>query len=498
MPPSPAVLAFALGTVTLPLLPLVYLVLRALPGVQEVFSLGGDLALFLRTLGLVTAVLPTALLLALPLAFLAALTDFRPRILLALVGVLPLALPPYVLAYAWLAASGAGGLFPGLGFRLEGFWGAWWTLSVYTAPYLFLALENALSRLNPAQVEAARTLGAGAGKVFFRVILPYLAPALWAGGAVVALHVIGDFGVVSLMRYETLSYALYYAYETAYDRDRASLYALGLVMLALLVLLLDARFRRPAAPGELRGRIRIALGSYRWLAWAYLGLFVTAGLGLPLAVVLLWAVEGFGRVGLPLGAMFATLMAAMPAAGLAALLALAIGYLSVRYPRYAYLERVAYLGYAVPPTALGLALVFFALYGLPMLYQTLALLIYGYLVHFLAEALGPIRATFAAVPRGLEEAARTLGKPPAVAFVRVVWPLVRSGVFSGGLLVFLGAIKELPLTLMLAPIGYETLAVATWTYAAEGFLVEAAPFALLLTALGTGAAFLLYRYGRRG
>jgi len=495
MPPAP-LFALGLAAASLVAAPLSYLVLRALPALGEAALGGGELALFLRTLGLVAAVVPTAFLLALPLAALAAFTDFRPRGLLALVGLLPLALPPYVLAYAWLAATGPGGLFGAWLPRLEGFWGAWWVLSVYTAPYFFLALQSAFARLSPAPLEAARTLGVGLFEAFFRVVLPLLAPAVWAGALVVALHVLGDFGVVGLMRYETLSYALYYAYETAYDRAQAARYALWLLVLAAVLLGFDARLRRRQAPPEQRGQIRFPLGPLRVAAWVYLGSFFAAGLGVPLAVLLAWAGEGFGRVGFPLEALGRTLLAAAPAAALAAGLAAGLVYLAVRFPRYALFERVAFLGYAVPPTALGLALVFLALYGIPALYQTLALLVYGYLVHFLAEAMGPVRAALGLVPRGLEEAARTLGESAFGAFRRVVWPLFRGGVLSGGLLVFLGAMKELPLTLMLAPIGYETLAVATWTYAAEGFLVEAAPFALVLSGLGGAAA--LFLYGTRG
>jgi len=171
-------------------------------------------------------------------------------------------------------------------------------------------------------------------------------------------------------------------------------------------------------------------------------------------------------------------------------MALPIAYLAVRHPSPAsrVLERLAYLGYAVPPLAFALAWVFFSLKSLPFLYGSLPLLVLVLSFHFLAESLGPIRGALHQVPRRLEEAARTLGETPTGAFFRVTFPLLWRGAAAGGALAFIGAVKELPITLLLAPMGYSTLATRVFGYTQEAMFAEAAPFALLIVLLS--AAFV--------
>jgi iron(III) transport system permease protein len=144
------------------------------------------------------------------------------------------------------------------------------------------------------------------------------------------------------------------------------------------------------------------------------------------------------------------------------------------------LERVAYFGYATPPLALALAFVFFSLNSAPFLYQTLSLLIIAYSLHFVAEAMGPVRSALYQTPPRLEEAARSLGFPPFQAFMKSTFPLLRTGIFSGATLVFLSCMKELPITFLLSPIGFRTLALNVWSYSNEAMFAEAAPFALTI------------------
>jgi iron(III) transport system permease protein len=171
--------------------------------------------------------------------------------------------------------------------------------------------------------------------------------------------------------------------------------------------------------------------------------------------------------------------AAGPAALLAAAFALPIAYLSVRYPSplARTLDRLAYIGYAIPPLTLALALVFFSLRSAPWLYQTLPLLVIAYALSFLALALGPIRSSLLQAKPSLEEAARSLGRSSFGAFSSVSLPLLRRGTLAGMTLVFIIAMKELPITFLLAPTGYTTLAVSVFSRTSEAMLAEAAPFA---------------------
>ncbi|MDX1419498.1 MAG: iron ABC transporter permease [Rubricoccaceae bacterium] len=491
------------------LVPLGYLLVRAFEAEPEELA-----ALLLRwrnvrllgnTLGLTAGVLAAATALALPLAWLVTRTDLRGARVVTLLGVLPLAVPGYVMAYALLGLAGTNGLLAQVGVvwpRPSGYGGALVALTLYTFPYLFLNLRTVLLGLDPSLEEAARSLGYREREVARRVVLPQLRPAYLAGALLVVLHVLGDFGVVSLMRFETFSYAIYLQYAAALDRVYAAWLALMLLGLtgALLVLearLLKGRLYARTGGGAARRVRRTALGRWRILAYGFVALVGLAGIGLPVATILFWLGRGaeaaaWGDLG---AALWDSARASLPAALLAAALAVPIAYLGVRRPSAPsrLMERVAYLGYATPPLAFALALVVFSLAAAPFLYQTLALLVGAYALHFLAEAVGPVRSALYQAPPRLEEAARALGRPPAAAFFAATFPLLRRGLGVSVAFVFLSALKELPLTFLLSPLGFRTLAMGVWGAAGEALFSVAAPYALVLILTSSLLVGLLLR-----
>ena len=484
------------------LLPLCYLILRALEAeptaLREIVFRWRNLELLGNTLLLTAGVLVGSSALALPLAWLTARTDLPLGRLAVVLGVLPLAVPGYVGAYAMLGASGQGGLIDALtGIdwpRPTGFWGAVGVLSLFTFPYLFLNLWTALRGLDPSLEEAARSLGHSRWRVFTSVILPQLRPALYAGGLLVTLHVLGDFGVVSLTRFETFSYAIYTQYSASFDRVYAAWLSLLLLVLTVGALLLEARLLARVrlarvGSGAARRQSLVRLGAWRWPALAFVAVLAGAALIVPMGTIVFWLRQGLSGDSLSglLEALSNSVMAAAPAAILAALLALPLAYLGVRdsRPVSKLLERVAYLGNASPPLALALAFVFFTLRVIPDLYQTLALLVIAYALHFLAEAIGPIRSSLYQAPVRLEEAARGLGLSPLNAFARVTFPLVRRGVGSGLALVFLSSLKELPIAFLLSPVGFDTLAKRIFGYTSEAQFANAAPYALAIVLAGS-------------
>ena len=478
------------------LLPLIYLLVRAFEAetgelIQIVFR-ARTVHLFGNTLLLVVGVVGTGVLLAAPLAWVTTRTDLRGKRLFTLLGVLPLAIPGYVMAYALLGLSGPSGTFASLfgpSFpNLRGYWGALIALSFYTFPYLLLNLRTALLGLDPAIEESAYSLGSTSREVFFRAILPQLRPALYAGGLLVGLHVLGDFGVVSLMRYETFSYALYTQYTAAYDRIYAAWLALMLLVLTGGLLYLEARLLRGSkfhrtGSGTSHQSCPIPLGVWRIPTYVYLGLLTLASVVAPIVTIAFWTLKEADSSHMQdfFQALSGSFLVSTPAALLTAAFAVPLAYLGVRYSSSVCraLERGAYIGYATPPLAFALALIFF-FRGIPAIYQTLWILIYAYTVHFLAEAIGPVRsALYQASPR-LEEAARSLGYRPFRAFFKATFPLLRSGVIVSIAFVFLAAMKELPLTFLLSPAGYETLAVNVWSYTTEAMFAEGARYALAI------------------
>ncbi|AIZ45649.1 iron ABC transporter permease [Deinococcus radiopugnans] len=509
----PFLLLPAVLTVLGVLVPLSYLVLRALgaePGeLREIVFRSRNLVLAGNTLLLGASVLLTTTLVALPLAFLAARTDLRPRRLLTLLGVLPLAVPGYVGAYAFIAAGGAGGAIDTLtGLRVpgpSGFWGALLVLTLFTFPYLFLNLHAALRTQDPALEDAARLLGRTRWQTFWGVTVPHLRPAWLSGSLLIGLHTLGDFSVVSLMRYPTFSAAIYQQYTAAYDRVYSAWLALGLLVLTGAALWLEARFMRGVflsrvSPATARKPGVVRLGRLRPLAWGFVAALAVLTLVLPLGTMLYWL--GLENNPFAWAGLLDALKSALGAAALAAItttaLALPLAVIGSRFtgrwPRV--IERAAYLGYATPPLAFALALIFFVLRVVPPLYQTLPLLILAYTLHFVAEAIGPIRSGLVRATPRLEEAARVLGVSRAGALRRVTLPLLGPGLGVSAAFVFLSVLKELPLTLLLAPIGFETLARNVWSYTEEAQYASAAPYALALAAVGAVLTGLILRRER--
>jgi len=507
----PAVIA-GIGT----LVPIVYLTLRAfdadLATVQRLVLRERTWTLLLNTLALTAGVMAVSTVMAVPLAWLTVRSDLRWKRFITILAVVPLAIPGYVVAYALISLGGTNGflthLLGSVVPRPSGYWGAVAALSLYTYPYLFLNVRSALLGLDPSLEESARSLGHGGRAVAWRVILPQMRPALLAGWLVIALYVLGDFGVVALMRYEAFSYAIYLQYASAFDRTYAAWLSLLLLALSLAIVAGESRLlgsRRYARTGSGSQRAVVVSRLRRWApaAYAYVGAVLVVALGLPFLVLGSWLVvapptlEAWRAVA---EAFLRTASVAVPAALITALAAMPIAYLAarVRLPGSRLIERLAYLGYAIPPVSLALAMVFFSLRTVPWLYQTMTLLVVAYVISFLALAIGPIRSALLQVPPRLEEAARSLGRRPFVAFFQTTFPLIRRPVVAGTALVLLVAMKELPLTFLLAPTGFTTLAVRVFTRTSEGLMAEAAPFAVAIVLFSSLFVGLLVSYeGRR-
>jgi len=499
--PVPLVVVAALVTLAM-LLPIVYLLLRVLTADVNVAAQllrGRTFAVFGSTILLSLSVTGACVVLGVPLAWLTAMTDLPGRRMLAVLLTLPLVIPTYIGGYALVSALGPRGALQSilsqlLGIQrlpeLYGFWGAWLALTLFSYPYVVLGVQAGLRGLDPALEEAARSLGYGPWRTFWRITLPQLRPAIAAGALLVALYTLSDFGAVSLLQFNSFSRAIYVQYRSAFNRDYAAALALLLVALTALILTAEfwtrgrARYHRSTV-GVIKPRPLVQLRGWRWLALIICWSVVGVALVLPIGVITFWLVRGLQQ-GEPLRlvwlAAWNSVVSSALAAALSVLVALPVAVLVVRFrSRWSSLvEGVMYAGYALPGIVTALALVRFAAQYTPWLYQTLALMIAAYVLRFLPQALGATRATLLSVSPNVEEAARSLGYSPLRVTLHVTLPLIRRGLLGGAALVFLTAMKELPVTLLLGPIGFKTLATATWTATGEGFFARAAAPALLL------------------
>lgn len=497
-------------------LPAVYLVVRALEApwgqiAGVVFDARTGI-LFRNTLGLSVAVTASALILGVPAAWLVVRTDLPLRRAWGVIHALPLVIPSYLGGYAFVAALGPRGMVQGwlepLGVErlpeIYGFGGAWAVLSLFTYPYVYLSVRGALLRIDPALEEAAATLGNGPSAIFRRVVLPQIRPAVASAALLVALYTLHDFGAVSLLRFDSFSRAIYLSYEGSFDRTAAAIQSLVLVALCVVVLTGEMRLRTGSSlfrahTGGGRPVKIAALGKYRWPAFGGCCLLGTLALLLPLTVVGYWFLQGLqaGRsVGVTASAAANSLSASAVGAAFALTAAWPLSALSARFPGKLsrILERTAFVGYSLPGVVAALALVFFGIRLIPALYQTRLMLGFAYAVLFLPLAAGALKTSLGQLSPRLDEAARTLGASRWRRLRLILLPALRPGLVAGTSLVFLSGMKELPATLLLAPIEFSTLATRVWSATQAASLAGAAAPALALVCLASAPlAYLLFK-----
>lgn len=502
--PSRSLVTSAAAVAAAAVLPIAYLLVRSFGegfgALAETLTSGRTLALLARTTFLAGAVTASAVAIAVPLAWLTVRTDLPARRFWAVVTALPLVIPSYVGGYAFVAALGPRGALQSwlapLGVErlpsIYGFVGAWLVLTLSTYPLVLLPARAAMRGLDPALEEIARSLGRSPARVFFGVTLPQLRPAVASGGLLVALYTFADFGAVSLMRFETFTRGIYTRLRT-FDAHGAAALALALVALMAAVLWLEARTRGRAAyhvARTSRSPGRVALRRWRWPAAIMCTALVAIALGLPIAVIGYWLMRAIS-VGDPMAATAAeagrSLSISLIAACVGVACAWPVALLSARFPgRLArILERLAHTGYSLPGIVVALSLVFLGVRYTPFLYQTRTMLVFAYVVLFLPQAVAALRASLLQVSPSLEEAARSLGASPSRVVLRVLFPLVRPGLLTGGALMFLTVMKELPATLLLAPAGFSTLATHVWGATSAAFFTRAAAPALGLILLSS-------------
>jgi iron(III) transport system permease protein len=494
--------------------PLAYLAVRT---AEEGGAAGilGDAALLGplgRSLLLAGTVAAAAAALGTAAAWLVMRTDLPGRRALRLVLPLPLVLPSFIGAFALIAAFAPGGLveralgidgLPGV----DGFVGAFVVLTLLTYPYVYLPVAARLRQLPPAMEESARLLGASPAATFRTVVLPQARTAVAGGALLVFLYVLADFGAVQLLRYDTLTRAIYA--NRLIDPGVAATLSLALGILAIVVVAAQRRLAGRATRDLRRGGrpLVVALGRWRVAAVAFVSLLLGLSLVAPLVVLGYWAIRGAAEgtdrpnslvsdPGRLLEPAVNTSVAGAAAAAVAVLVVLPAAFLGVRHRTRVGSGADALItgGFALPGIVIALALAFWTLNGpgvVGALYQTLPLLVGAYALHFGALALGPARVAVASVPVRLDDAARTLGRGRLGRLWSIDLPLMAPGLLAGGGLVLLSAMKELPLTLLLSPPGFPTLATRVWSAAEDAFWADASIAALALVAVSGVLTWLL-------
>ena len=430
-----------------------------------------------RSLFLAASVSLASVFISVPAAWLVTRGDipFRSgwRVLLAL----PLAIPSYLAAFAWISWRPS----------MAGFTGAFVVLTLVTYPYVFLPVCAALSRLNPAIEEIAVIHGRGRSVQLILLAARQVRGSIATGALLVALYVLSDFGAVATMRYDAFTWVIYSSYRSGFNPSRSAILAIVLVLIAL-VLLFGEKILRGQNESHLSARSVDANPRHRVsikpVAIAFLSTVIIFALAFPIWRVVTW-VYRYGSED-SMADIATALWHSVFFSGLAALatiqLALPIGILAGRYPSRSttLLEQSTYVTHALPGIVIAISMVFLGVRLLEPIYLRTPLLVIAYVALFLPVAVGSIRSAAEQIPDSLDEVSRSLGLSPWGIVRRVTLPLLAPGLLSAGALVTLAGMKELPATMLLRPTGSETLATRLWTYTSVSDYAGAGPYALAI------------------
>ncbi|HXF83380.1 MAG TPA: iron ABC transporter permease [bacterium] len=465
------------------------------------------------------------------LAWLVTRTDLPAARFWDTVALLPYMIPPFIGAIAWVYLLGPVGYLnqawmaltasPDPLLVIYGPGGIIFVLTLYGYPIAYATVRALLARMDPALEEAARIAGARPFDLLREITLPLVRPGLLAGALLLFMSSLANFGIPAVLgfpaRYFVLPtkiYATILNFDAPFNLQTAAALSLWLVAVAAVALqaqrLLVRRMRFAVVAGRSAGggAPRIALGRWRWLATAALGVFAFVAIVLPLGAILLTAItRAYGLPPTPDNVTlrhFATAFLGIPkaqraflnslalsagAATAIAVLALGLGYLigRVRIRGAAVLDLLITIPYAVPGTVVALAMILAWLRPVPglglRLYNTIWIILLAYVARFLVFGVRTVLAGLSQVHESLEEAARISGARGWQAFRDIVLPIIRPSVAAGWFLVFIPAMVELTLSILLFSVGKETIGVVVFGLHEEGKIALSAAVAFVVTVL---------------
>lgn len=448
-----------------------------------------------NTLLLALTVTPLTMVIGTALAWVTVRGGFAGARVWTILLVLPSTMPDFVVGYTWhtLAPS------------LAPLAAATLVMTSANYPLVYLPVMAALQRADPSVEEAARSLGAGAWRTFFRVTLPPLLPAVSSGALVVTMTLISEYGAFEIVRFQTFTTEIFTEFQ--FNPAAATALSIPLVLLAVVILAGESMIPRRGAAMRSSGRrlapLRLPLPA-RFGVYAGLSGVLLISLGVPLITLVGWMFST-RHTTLPAEATLAqatgtTFFYCAAGAILAVIVALPIAFLSAwRGGRLStVLERGSYLVLALPGVVVALSLVFFTVHAAYPLYETNALVIIAYAFLTFPLALSCLLVSARQLPPDFVTVARSLGRGPIYVFCFVTLPLIAPGLLAAVCLVFLTATTELTATLVLAPLGVQTLTTQFWAFQSEGAYGAAAPYAFVIVMISMIPGALLALWFRNG
>ena len=475
-----------------------------------------------NTLFLVVGVGVVTTTLGVSLAWLTAVCDFPLRKFFVWALILPMAIPGYVMAFALVGlfeytgpvqqflreTFGSSSAFP----DIYSYGGVVMALSLALYPYTYLMVRNAFQTQGLRSLEVGQSLGLSVRESFWRICLPMARPWIVGGTLLVMMETLSDFGTVAIFNYDTLTSAIYKTWFGLYSLPAALQVASVLLIFVVVITLLERRSRASQRFSQTRnvksvaGRIRLS-GVDRWLALLVCVLVFSLAFVMPVMRLLYWAVPNMNADlttqfwGYVAGSTSLSLIAMLMIAGLALLMAFTAR--TYNSPFAKIVVRISTMGYALPGTVLAVGLFVpvaaidnaLGAMGLstPLLQGTMVVMLLAYSVRFMAVAFTPLESNLLRITPSIDAASRSLGVSGIKMLAKVHLPMVKGGLLTAMVLVFVDVMKELPITLMTRPFGFNTLAVRIFELSSEGLWERAALPALAIVLVGLIPAFILIR-----
>lgn len=457
-----------------------------------------------NTIKLLISVGAFTLLIGVTTAWIVTRYDFRGKRIWEWILILPLAVPGYVLAYAYASIMAPGGLAQNIWGSIFGdvlkmpslysFWGVSLILSLANYPYIYLLTRASFLNQNVKYHEAARVMGVPKYKRLWSINIRMAYPGIIAGLALALMEVMADFGTVALLRYPTFTEAIYRQMTARFDPSGATALAFVLVAITFLLLNLERYFRGKRSFEQTKGSFRSQLPkklNFRGTiaVTAIILLILGFAFFVPVAVLINMAMTAIAKGGLDsrfikftLNTVFVSALGATTAS----IFAVPAAYLHARQPNT--LSRTVYymssLGYSLPGPVIAVGILLTVAVLFNWLYGSILLLIMAYVVRFMPIALQSQDSSISMVSKSMEDASRTLGAGTWKTFKNILLPLIKRGILAGWVVVFVDCMKELPATMMLRPLAFDTLAARVWVEASESLWEMAALPALLIVLAG--------------
>jgi iron(III) transport system permease protein len=482
--------------------------------------------LLINTFWLVSGVSALTALLGISLAWLTAVCDFPGRKIFSWALLLPLAMPTYVLAFVFLGLLDYAGPVQT---QLRNWFGPgniWFpdvrstpgvvtVLSLGLYPYVYLIARNAFMTQGMRTLEVSQSLGLNRVDGFFRVALPMARPWIIGGLMLVLMETLADFGAVSIFNFDTFTTAIYKAWFGFFSLTAAAQLSSILVIIVFVIIIIEQRMRsrmRFYTPGRhsMQTRIRLKRGT-GWAAFIYSSLVLSIAFILPLIQLLNWSFDMLGEEmnARYFGFLTHSIFLGAAASLLTCLCALLLSYARRHSPDRVtnFFVRTSTLGYALPGTILAvgifipiasldnlindISIKFFAINTGQIFQGTLFVMVAAYLVRFMAAGFHSIDSSMQRITKSIDEAANVIGLKGLGMLRRIHLPMLKSGVLTAAALVFVDVMKEMPITLMTRPFGWDTLAVKIYELTSEGEWERAALPAITIILAGLVPIILL-------